>query len=448
MRSLRARCLAAITLAFVVPLAWSAPLNCPTEFDATGSFRWWVSSHYPSCGEGTSVSALFDCAITQADASNWPNDYEWKDAECVQYSGENCSKILAQVWCDEDRNPATPKTRSCAPWSSAPTSGVTADAWTGGTSQAPNCPEADCEPLMNQRQLGSYTGGAEYSPPADICVEGCAAFKRDVQTTSGPTRYWRVKDSPTQWTYLVSYQFTGLQCDQQPDVPSNQMTDTGEKCIGDFCRGVQTGENCGFLNDKWTCVSQVSPDRCFKNADGSMLCAEAAPTPPKPDNGTPGVPATPDATVEACTGANSCQQINQYTSTTVSGSSRPVPDGGDTGGSGPIGGGDEGTGTGDGDGDDGFGDPFAGPELGEVCTFEECTNGFMASIASGPLGQSLSAQSFAVAGAACPSPTISGFGDSWDLDFHCWLFEEYRGLFAALFLFGWTVTAARVFLSA
>jgi hypothetical protein len=198
--------------------------------------------------------------------------------------------------------------------------------------------EADCESLMNERQLGTHTGNEAYSPPADICVDGCAAFKRDIQTTSGPTRYWRVNDGGGVFSYLVSYQFTGLPCDGETSVPAEDMAGSGEACVGDFCRSPQTGENCGFLNDTYTCLSQTEPDKCFKNSNGSVICAEAAPIPAVPDSGTAGVPATPDATVESCTGAGACSSTNYYNSTTVSNSSRPVPDGGGTGGAGPIGG--------------------------------------------------------------------------------------------------------------
>lgn len=213
-------------------------------------------------------------------------------------------------------------------------------------------PEFDCPEMQGKHAMGGRSGEtASYVPPDTMCVGGCETYKKTVKTTGGPMKYYRAEDSPGVYSYNVRYEFTGMECDQDEggtQTASEVATeDEGERCVGDFCQGVKTGENCGFLNDKYVCVEQVQPDKCFRNEDGSVICAEAAPTPPKPDTGTPGVPAAPTTQVEACTGNNSCQTIQHFSSTTVTGSSRAVPQGSGPSGSGPIG---NGSGEGDSEG--------------------------------------------------------------------------------------------------
>lgn len=166
-----------------------------------------------------------------------------------------------------------------------------------------------------------------YVPPDSICSPGNCELIRI------PNKYHRL-GPPGARELMVSYQGTGNDC-QTPSPETISAPDT-ETCVGPWCRSVDTGENCGYVNNEYTCLDRVEPDRCWRTATGALLCADNAPMPPKPDSGTPGQPATPTETIEACTGANSCQTVNYYNSAAVSASSRPVPQGTGTGGSGAL----------------------------------------------------------------------------------------------------------------
>lgn len=245
-----------------------------------------------------------------------------------------------------------------------------------------------CDTLANVRTLGSANDQPDsFHPSPTICVKngkidgttqplggsnGCAAFLMAEQPYKrlGPTgaRDW-----------LVRYQFTGLECDDEleqdeTEIPPDCETDitgsvacpeyTSEKCHTNngltWCEGIDNKKNCGFANDKYVCLDSLQPDKCFAMADGSRLCVEGAPTPPVPDNGTPGVKATPDGNMQTCTGAGSCTQHNYYNSTTSTGSSRDPGTGSNSDGSGTVGPGGVPGGTGAGTDEEGAGTASGG----------------------------------------------------------------------------------------
>jgi len=190
------------------------------------------------------------------------------------------------------------------------------------------CPEECTAYPSGQQHLAVASDKPDsYVPPDSICADNCELIRI-------PNKYQRLGPSGSR-ELLVTYQSIGSTCETptgESVVPNNT-----EGCVGDWCRSVNAGENCGFHNDQYVCLDSVQPDKCFRNADGSLLCAESAPMPPKPDSGTAGDPATPNDTIQACTGSNSCSTVNYYNSTTVAGSSRAVPSGSGASGSGPIG---------------------------------------------------------------------------------------------------------------
>lgn len=234
-----------------------------------------------------------------------------------------------------------------------------------------------CDVLANQKHLGSANDQPDSFVPEDtICVKdggsvdgapvpvggttGCAAFKVSNQP-------WKRLGPTGSRDWLTVYQFTGLNCDSEPEQDETPMEpecetditgsvscveDKSEKCHTNngltWCEGLDNKKNCGFANDKYTCLDSLQPDKCMAMPDGSRLCVEGAPTPPVPDNGTKGVKATPDGNMQTCTGANSCQQLNFYNTTTTSNSSRDPGQGSGSDGSGVVGPGGVPGGTGDG----------------------------------------------------------------------------------------------------
>lgn len=216
-------------------------------------------------------------------------------------------------------------------------------------------PTFDCATLANVKTLGTANDQPDTFTPADsICVKNgnvggvvtpmsCAAFKNAKQT-------WKRLGPSGARDWLAAYQFTGLACDAEPEQPQTQPTDTDsdtEKCKTGaggltFCSSPDNETDCGFFNDKYVCLKSLGTDKCMTKADGSRICAAGAATPPVPDNGTPGVKATPSDTMTTQDGQNGTSNTyNFYNTTTNNSSSRPTGSGGNTDGSGAVGPGGE-----------------------------------------------------------------------------------------------------------
>lgn len=167
--------------------------------------------------------------------------------------------------------------------------------------------------------------------------------------------------------YTVKH--TSEDCSAGADPPDSEEAEQGENCVsgsgGEFCLADQ-GENCGYVNDNFVCLSQIEDDGCAVFGDGSRVCGPNAPTPPVPDSGTAGQAAAADEEIEVTQAANTTT-YNYYNSTTVAGSARPAGDSGDN----PF---DE-----DGDDGDGKGDGEEGDEGtasgGETCTAAPACDG-------------------------------------------------------------------------
>lgn len=113
---------------------------------------------------------------------------------------------------------------------------------------------------------------------------------------------------------------------------------------------------CGSINGQDVCFGQDVPtEGCLTFADGSMICAENAPTPPSPDNGVPGEEAEPDAELTLVDDTIPSSEDQQYfTETTVGGSS----------------GEQQGGAAGEGDGTEGVG--ACDPLTQNCCVGDEC----------------------------------------------------------------------------
>lgn len=232
------------------------------------------------------------------------------------------------------------------------------DASRAAISEGTECePHVPCEDLANKTFQVTASGvGDDFLPPGTGCFGSCEAFQQannqHVRTGPSGARDW-----------LLRYKWTGLECDAPPPPSAGPADSTAEKCAGsgyqlEFCAGPQSGDNCGYVNDTYTCLPKAQPDKCFVGVDGSMLCAEGAKLPPRPDNGTPGTPANPDD--QLVTVGDTTTTYNFYNSTTVAGSSRPTPAGSNPDGTGVTpsqGGEDEEEGTGSATGGEGCSAP-------------------------------------------------------------------------------------------
>jgi hypothetical protein len=151
---------------------------------------------------------------------------------------------------------------------------------------------------------GGHTG--------DICHEGS-----NCKMTAGDTTGLASGD-------LIEYTGTSQDCGSEPVEPISQGEEDPQ-CISDgantWCTEPDLAdENCGMLNGDYICLESVPDGGCTFYGNGDMACASNATSPPAPDNGTPGVPATPDGTLSTSDGTTTTN-INTYNNTTVTGSS-------------------------------------------------------------------------------------------------------------------------------
>lgn len=69
------------------------------------------------------------------------------------------------------------------------------------------------------------------------------------------------------------------------------------------------------------CLGNIPQGGCVAMAAGDKACDSSAGTPPAPDSGTAGHPATPTDTINTSGGGGMPPTVNYYNSSTVSGSS-------------------------------------------------------------------------------------------------------------------------------
>lgn len=323
-----------------------------------------------------------------------------------------------------------------------------------------DCPGCD-EASVGKRFFKQYSYG---SPPSDTCSDGCAA-----------TRSASV-DACIGGTCVTEFTVTSEQCsiggggDPGPIVEEGE----GEVCVGEFCTSNPGKEACGFVNDNYVCVGRTPADGCQALADGSRVCGDRAPTPPVPDNGTPGVPASPDGQIQTVQGDTITTTYNYYGAGTVGGSARdPGP------GANPAG-------PGDGDGGEGSDGLHCDPESDPGCSEdgeggtgegEDPRNGWQCWADGAGLsdavadcfasaGQGLwntlvaessllqvatdTAAAFTAGSGVCPSGDVSldwiGLSvDFWEVP--CQFLDQFASFMGPLFLLMWSLIGLRILLT-
>lgn len=141
----------------------------------------------------------------------------------------------------------------------------------------------------------------------------------------------------------------------------------------------ETKKNCGSINGQYMCLGEATAPKpsnpCLTKEDGSSVCLKGTPTPPAPDNGTPGQKANPDAELTLTTPSGGTMTIVHFNQPTTSGSSTNGQ-GGSTGGGtgGSAGGGQTGGGDTGGNGSGSGGGNGTGNGNG-TCESEECEGG-------------------------------------------------------------------------
>lgn len=323
--------------------------------------------------------------------------------------------------------------------------------------------------------IDEHQVNGQCEPPPEECDPGFMGVGDSWSTTvSGPSRYCHALSHCL--VQVTSSACVGSSCSRTfrhtdqtctpDDDEGGDDEDNGEACASSggvtFCKDDDDDtENCGFLNDNFVCLSRTDDDGCQVFGDGSRVCGQQAPTPPVPDNGTPGTPATPDGVITTINNS-----YDFYNSTTVSSSARPPGTSGDN----PNDGEDDGTGggtglnsagnptSGDGDGE-GEGECPEGatcdgslPDQGEfedVCSFGQCTEQFFSRIRNAPLFDGVLSAGAMIPAGSCPSWNVEVFDDTFSLSAPmCSIWEDVAPLLSAAFIFIWAWVGTRIVLSA
>lgn len=279
---------------------------------------------------------------------------------------------------------------------------------------------------------------------------------------------------PSGYTYRG--QVSGTNCaagstnTRPTDTPASSGNDNNEQCATTtggqtFC-APHDKENCGWYNDKYTCVNSIPPAGCIKNEAGKLFCDPAASTPPVPNTGTPGVKATPEDVIEtahsnapAAGAAGSSTTVNNRVTNVYgvgqqTGSSRDTTSGttGSVGGT-VVPGQDGLGGTGEGEGE--------GESLSNLNGYQECSGGncpsfdgalsaYVADLYEVPIVAAWTGIGDSVPTGACPQANVTVFGQTYSLTaFACEIWEgTVASLLSLVFLFVWPFIGLRIVMSA
>ena len=262
--------------------------------------------------------------------------------------------------------------------------------------------------------------------------------------------------------------YTGDQ--QQSGSPPGPSDQVGSNCVsssaGTFCSEDQNGKNCGTFNGDEVCPASLPPGTCESFASGGVACTAAAgsntvATPPGPNNGTAGQPATPTGQVQApVTSGGTTTQVttSYYSSSTIAQSSSGVASssGGQNvgnGGSSSSSGGSGSSAPSAANGDCGAsgvncsGDSTV-PTLPQEPTIAQSTQTYTSALNSVPIVAAVSNIAASVPSGECPTATISVFGHDFVMDAQCTMWAQLSPLLSLCFLAMWTLIGVRILMSA
>lgn len=173
------------------------------------------------------------------------------------------------------------------------------------------------------------------------CFNGCAvaASVAPLETcisfgSSGANPVCAAGSSATQWRR------TGAACSSSPASTSapTLSNSPNSATLGGGSAG------CGTFNGEYRCLPEIPSGACVTTAGGQAFCSASAGTPPKPNNGVPGVPASPS--LNAATAQGGVTNNYQVFNTTTVNNSVPGTGSGSSGGTGGGSGSTGGGGTG------------------------------------------------------------------------------------------------------
>jgi hypothetical protein len=360
-------------------------------------------------------------------------------------------------------------------WACGPTPCTPAhDAYLQLTSGAVN--EGTCATPAGTYDMQTPSGHVE-TPGTKVCGSDSCNY------TMGPTSTFRTwsfssggKAATTQ--SVTTTGAAGGNCafsQTTPAVPQSQI-DTGtavQDCqsygsvIGCTTQSA-SGVYCGTYNGDQVCLGSVPAGKCVAYASGGVACTVAAgssaQSPPAPDSGSAGVPATPSASLsQSVSGATTT--TNYYNSTVAAASHNAAVTTGatatatgtttGTAGSGTTVSGSVGVNANAANGDCGAstvncsGDGTV-PTLATEPTAASSLSTYYTALQSVPIVAAFSGISSSWSGisASCPTWSISMFGHSYTLDAHCAMIEGMGTALAAIMLAIYTLIGFRIVMSA
>lgn len=219
----------------------------------------------------------------------------------------------------------------------------------------------------------------------------------------------------------------------------------------------QTQHNCGLINGEAVCLDSPTQDgQCTTLQSGAGFCVQS-PTetddPPRtPPNNEPDTPlgtltetiynTTNNTTTTVVTNFYSQQQFNNSTNYGDNPDPDPDPDPDCDPATDPTcepdGGGGDGEGTG----------RFKGPG-GTAKTFGQSASDFSGRIGQAPVVAGLAGLGDAIpTGGDCPTASFQALGQSFTIDAHCPLLDQYKALISGVFLLGWALFSILLFFKA
>lgn len=191
---------------------------------------------------------------------------------------------------------------------------TTSESWhsTNHACRAPTSPTCPTAGTPHEGVVGGLCVGDGCAAEGAICmtndVTGLSCKASPVETISADGS----KNVSGRYTYTGDTCTDAPFIEKTPKDPQGCVTGANGKTV------CMSTPGCGTVNGEAFCVSDAGASNCAtNNVSGVRVCKGDAPTTSVPDNGTPGVPAAPDAVVTTQPGSS---VTNVYSSSTVSNS--------------------------------------------------------------------------------------------------------------------------------
>jgi hypothetical protein len=325
--------------------AWS--VDCPVDPNTGSSYPDWPTTRTPQSPNNITRVAHSTC--------NGSATYASGSAADVSLSGLDLGAAIAAT--EGDMQAAYSGTQTFTTsyhstgsnyvqWcvkANSPSRSVMLKVWSTATTCTPVTPPSGfC--AENAGKWVEYDIVADSPEIAALSIEGeCVGIDACVmQNAVAWSPAIDLPGGPDVLSYPVRAQITGESCATPVETVAEStptddaVGDDEESCRtskngSEYCYSDQYGENCGYFNDKFVCLGKTDQDECWVNDDGSRYCAEGAPSPPRPDNGTRGSAATPDDSIQGTGKEGEQHAYDYYDATTSAGSS----DGGSESGANP-----------------------------------------------------------------------------------------------------------------